>query len=301
MNIIVLGNGFDLAHGLPTRYTDFLKYCRDYDDNHMPISDDQDVANEFAEYINKNIWLTYFLKTTPNLDEDKTWIDFEIEILKVIQGICPSEWLRLRSQFDAPRALKTLTREEFEDGQYGVFCNYLSFADEKTKDTIAIDNKPESPVINIEGLYSQLRKFTRAFEIYCCQLINEKCGIRKRYKFNESLLLPTNAENSKQETYIVSFNYTRTFNKYYDHDEKESLAHYTYVYPHGEACTDVTFESAYDGLVTSGLVLGTRSFDREVYDKEYEIPVEFNVFQKHNQQHRYSTLADFQHLLIELR
>lgn len=26
MNILVIGNGFDLAHGLPTKYTDFLKF-----------------------------------------------------------------------------------------------------------------------------------------------------------------------------------------------------------------------------------------------------------------------------------
>ena len=28
MNILVLGNGFDLAHGLPTAYPDFLGFCR---------------------------------------------------------------------------------------------------------------------------------------------------------------------------------------------------------------------------------------------------------------------------------
>ena len=26
MYILVIGNGFDLAHGLPTKYTDFLKF-----------------------------------------------------------------------------------------------------------------------------------------------------------------------------------------------------------------------------------------------------------------------------------
>ena len=26
MNILVIGNGFDLAHGLPTKYADFLKF-----------------------------------------------------------------------------------------------------------------------------------------------------------------------------------------------------------------------------------------------------------------------------------
>lgn len=28
--ILFLGNGFDLAHGLPTRYTDFLYICKKY-------------------------------------------------------------------------------------------------------------------------------------------------------------------------------------------------------------------------------------------------------------------------------
>ena len=27
MNILLIGNGFDLAHGLPTKYTDFLFFC----------------------------------------------------------------------------------------------------------------------------------------------------------------------------------------------------------------------------------------------------------------------------------
>lgn len=27
MNILVIGNGFDLAHGLPTKYMDFLFFC----------------------------------------------------------------------------------------------------------------------------------------------------------------------------------------------------------------------------------------------------------------------------------
>ena len=30
MNILVIGNGFDLAHGLPTKYIDFLKWVKIY-------------------------------------------------------------------------------------------------------------------------------------------------------------------------------------------------------------------------------------------------------------------------------
>ncbi len=30
MNILVIGNGFDLAHELPTRYSDFLNFVKSY-------------------------------------------------------------------------------------------------------------------------------------------------------------------------------------------------------------------------------------------------------------------------------
>ena len=32
MNILVIGNGFDLAHGLPTKYTDFLDFIKEFQD-----------------------------------------------------------------------------------------------------------------------------------------------------------------------------------------------------------------------------------------------------------------------------
>lgn len=32
MNLLIIGNGFDLAHGLPTYYTDFLKFVNEAND-----------------------------------------------------------------------------------------------------------------------------------------------------------------------------------------------------------------------------------------------------------------------------
>jgi hypothetical protein len=174
LNIIVLGNGFDLAHGLPTRYTDFLKYCRDYDGKRRPISGGEEINAEFKKEITDNIWLKYFLEITPNLEDDKTWIDFETEILNVIQNICPAEWLAAKSNFGAARRWKSLTRKEFEDSKYSVFIDYFSFADENEEETAAIDYEFEPPTIDIDGLYFKLRKFTRAFELYCCYVIKER-------------------------------------------------------------------------------------------------------------------------------
>ncbi len=34
MHILIIGNGFDLAHGLPTRYSDFMKQIQIGSDFH---------------------------------------------------------------------------------------------------------------------------------------------------------------------------------------------------------------------------------------------------------------------------
>ena len=56
MNILVLGNGFDLAHNLPTRYTNFLEYVIEQRDlgevEHTRIYD----------LVRKNIWIDYFVR-----------------------------------------------------------------------------------------------------------------------------------------------------------------------------------------------------------------------------------------------
>lgn len=296
MNIIVLGNGFDLAHGLPTRYTDFLKFCRDYNTK-SPISDDKTVEAEFTEDIKDNVWLKYFLDITPDLNDDKTWIDFETEILNVIRGICPKRWLPSERAVSYNNNGVALTKEDFQSSKFNTFGDYISFPCDEGVYKYYLN--PPPPQININGLYGQLRKLIRAFEIYCCLVINKKCGAKKRYRINKPLL--SSAGGSLTKTYIVSFNYTRTFEKYYDSDASDSLIEYHYVYPHGDAKMDITFESANADMLSSGLVLGTRTFDRKNIDNTYNISTEFNVFQKHNQQHRYSTLSDFQQLLLSIR
>ena len=58
MNLLVIGNGFDLAHHLPTRYTDFLKYCKNYNGEN-PISKEDDKNKEFDDFRQNNVWLKY--------------------------------------------------------------------------------------------------------------------------------------------------------------------------------------------------------------------------------------------------
>ena len=109
----MIGNGFDLAHGLPTKYTDFLDWIvGEYEFYFHLKKQDADIVqgikrlelnipenrkqkctiggrincqSELWECINDNIWFEYFLHS--QLRQDNTWIDFESEISEVIQSI----------------------------------------------------------------------------------------------------------------------------------------------------------------------------------------------------------------------
>ena len=71
MNILILGNGFDIAHGLKTKYTDFLNYCKN--------------EEQYKHFCTTNIWMKHFLTRQSELGD--TWIDLETEIYEVIKFI----------------------------------------------------------------------------------------------------------------------------------------------------------------------------------------------------------------------
>ena len=176
MKLLIIGNGFDIAHGLPTRYTDFLRHCRDFDKNE-PISTDSGMNEEFSLFVKDNVWLKYFIHLTGNLDNPRTWIDFEKEIAEVIHD------------FDIanPRILSTrYFGEMFEDieeitltflhipTKVEQFISSFTSYDRGTGKTI-VRNSYLKEFVDFEFvnfLYAQLRAFARAFEIYCLR-INE--------------------------------------------------------------------------------------------------------------------------------
>ena len=81
MNILILGNGFDLAHGLPTTYKDFLDFTDVFEDftkrnssNYYPpkgkemflpylttlVNKNMPIYNELRVLIQDNVWLKHF-------------------------------------------------------------------------------------------------------------------------------------------------------------------------------------------------------------------------------------------------
>ena len=81
MNILVIGNGFDLAHKLPTTYQDFLKFTDNYR-NYLE-NDFYEQMLEVKRLVSDNTWLRHF----KNFYEGNGWIGFEKEISNIIKII----------------------------------------------------------------------------------------------------------------------------------------------------------------------------------------------------------------------
>lgn len=233
--ILVIGNGFDLAHGFPTRYCDFLDFCLKvkllfsnnsskhdgkwanelinkwefndtikqllYNTFIRSVDSYKKYINEIIELIDSNIWYQYFhvLFMESSL-KNKTWIDFESEIAKQVKAVesYVDEYLgQKKDTIEKPKLLSSYTKA--------------------VSDPLSIDD------INtfISDMYIDLNRLTRALEIYLSVFIQ---AVRIKNKVSD-------IEPYKYD-YVLSFNYTDTFERYYlDIMYCDSII----CYPHGKA------------------------------------------------------------------
>lgn len=135
MNILIIGNGFDLAHNLPTKYNDFLgfiKYFKKfYNSNpqdiqnlkstesfrqlHSKILDylvsdkimdkNNKFLNELYKLCSNNIWIDYFEKCIKESSlKGENWIDFESEIGEVVMSLeCLSDFNKEKKKLYNPK------------------------------------------------------------------------------------------------------------------------------------------------------------------------------------------------------
>ena len=109
MKTLVLGNGFDIDHELPTKYKDFLCFVevikeiqileekgdsssyildtelKKYVYNLLYLDDKKKTKFEVLSLLESNVWIDYFLNVKGEFGEN--WIDFEAEISHVVQEL----------------------------------------------------------------------------------------------------------------------------------------------------------------------------------------------------------------------
>lgn len=98
MNILLIGNGFDLAHHLPTSYNDFLNFLgRIFSNSKNPpplrltelensinATENLEIIKNIKKLYNTNIWYIHFLRQK-NISSN--WCDFESEIEYVTNNL----------------------------------------------------------------------------------------------------------------------------------------------------------------------------------------------------------------------
>lgn len=265
MDILILGNGFDLAHGLDTKYSHFINYYQEKYSTTKSIGVDK--SNNF---LYNNVWAKHFLNKT--LDGDK-WIDLENEIYNVIVKLSKLPYFKNGISYEKYPEIIFWIAKDYWDFNFDESEKYFR----KPKSFIGSDcyYVPIKDFINF--LYVQLRDFVKEFENYLIEEENKK--IQKASKYSLHI------NNSCVS--LLNFNYTDTCEQLYkiDFNHNNFAIKTRAVYVHGKINNE-------NGC---NLVLGTHSFNNE------QIPVEFNIFKKHHQRHKYGTIESYQELLNELK
>lgn len=203
MDILIIGNGFDLAHGLKTSYKDFLDYCEnlDFDDN-----------------FRNNLWLKYFWEITKNNKViGGTWIDFETEIYNQIRKLSSV----VKGTFQVYISNASPAHRIVSIDSYFKSINYENVVHMP-------DTALKTTTEKINFIYSQLRNFTKAFENYLSKNINTQLADSTNAKYMLKLPVVTQTEPIKLR--IISFNYTNTCEKIYNSSFRIKT-----IYVHGKA------------------------------------------------------------------
>ena len=263
MNILLIGNGFDLAHGLPTTYNDFLTFLEyinsDISTSSLKINPELEVLikkDDNAEAIqkiktltNNNVWYEYF-SVLDNLSPN--WCDFEYEIEYVVKQFeSLKKLLEKNHEIYLPDLIELLEKNhEIFPLNYDIFKtfiqHYISKKFDITEEEISPNtintffvltfgkkfksSKPQIYLYNavafedfINMISEELKDFTKSFELYLSYFVN-KIEI-KPIAFINNLLDDLNLQ-------ILSFNYTNTTTKY-----NKQFKHLP-CFIHGQAITD---------------------------------------------------------------
>ena len=252
MNLLVLGNGFDLLHGLPTTYKDFIDFTtlfrmslekndisrRDYDSRMIDfiLHLSPELSNELESLIKDNLWLIHLEKETIG----EGWKDFEKEMSEVIQKL---DAIRVECDTQFKSGQKVARVNEYLGTSlldfWGDCCSFSSM----------------EPIKELRDILTHdLLRLTRCLEIYLDAFVNHL----DTPKYVEKLQV-LNIDK------VLSFNYTNTYERLYGDSEVE------YDYIHGKANLEHDIE-------TCDLVLGIDEYltgERKDQDNEY---IEFKKF-----------------------
>ncbi|MDM1019014.1 AbiH family protein [Acinetobacter sp. VNK23] len=280
MNILIVGNGFDLSHYLPTKYDHFMvamgaienwdenkgemgfddlfsslyekenyffKYTKAmYQTDEIKISIDQ--IKDLQEKLKENVWYQYFAE---HVREVKTWIDFEQKIEEALSYVSKL-FSKIEEVYSKRNTLlleiKALEFNKFDKDSEHIYLNerlcqallkiglikkqFYTIKTSEDGERKIVHTSQENEYFHYSINKDYVKDHTR-YDIYnsdfCIFVLNNKLSelidifnfylmLVDRFESKE-LINPISVEFKK----VYSFNYTRTFKKFYKLDEIEFL------------------------------------------------------------------------------
>ena len=290
MNILLIGNGFDLAHGLPTSYKDFLEFCqkamRIYTysyDKKIEFYEKNNLENWNTNELIKNFLYDCFKNRDTKFNDDSGQ-DYEIVTPNTI----------LNEFYDCVK--KNAWLQYFLERVYYIGKNWIDFESEISNVIQAIDLlrniiEENGKISDLEGLkinertqkiiHDIIKKSGKNFQDTCIDLnkIDDFAGflnielnrliraleIYIDYFINQIEIIEKNKDIEKLEIdCVLSFNYSNTYTRVYDKSNKVQCD-----YIHGKADLNHNLE-------TCNLVLGIDEYlddnkkNKELYFLEFK-------------------------------
>lgn len=301
MNILVIGNGFDLAHGLPTRYRDFMNYLGAakflyenkkaglaYPTKNIIENSNNKKLNEINNLLKQNLIREYdsnWIQKIPEvlvkifskencwyhyfddlIDKKKiigiNWIDFEAEISNVVKRI---EGISLYKPVNTNISTSSHVYHLNQGPSREILINFMKY-DYYYFDDQEIDNF-------ISHLENDLSDFINALDYYIGFI--DKFDVANRISDIQGVRIDK----------VISFNYSDTYRRLYRNDMSDENIHFI----HGKANRTL-------GDSASKLVLGTNDM---LSDQEKDSNISCVKFKKYFQRIYKRTGNDYKRFLKE--
>lgn len=261
-NVLVIGNGFDLYHGLKTKYIDFVKFAQKLTKTAK--------GTKGRDWAISNSFIKCFIEVAT---ENQNWIDCEREIeiivtmfLKIMYDSSVFDVIPINIVKDS----SSLESYEFERLRLmNRFClksdtQTIIFRDKYFKTYTGFDKKSI-----IETLKVDLNNLIKLFKYY----LDEKV-------IKQSVTQLSKQIKSINPNYVINFNYTDTY-KYYGINRQDVC------YIHGSVRDD-------------NMVLGIRDVDEKEIDSIY-FKKFFQRIQKHTDVIQWNKFGNIQSLSETMR
>lgn len=286
MDILMRGNGFDIEHGLPTTYADFLQFVERFnylytmakikfyteskiEDEYLRFIIENPETNAdkaLHEYLKDNIWIDHLKRAyKEHLKNKEDWIDFESEISQVIQNVDELYHAYMEKDEEFYVAKINHCRGKLP----GSFFKYLPHGN-------GIGN-----LISI--MQKDLNRLIGALEIYIFDYI-DNWGRIEYYNPDIDAIHPDA---------ILSFNYSNTWKRVYEYN-RENVK---YSFIHGKARSTPYVFCMDECIDKNQMVLGIDEYlSKDRKNKE----VEFIAFKKYYQRIYKKTGNEYKSWLVEI-